>query len=128
MKSPAMSFPGKDPIPNQDSNRIINEQDPIITPLLEEYSTGYKSIFNYTHYPNQIEDDLNDSKDNSRTDVDNYLNKLNVKKYDYKDNEYKDDSSQDINSNESLINNTEVEKALTYCLMSMGFLLKFLIM
>ena len=53
MKSPAMSFPGKDPIPNQDSNRIINEQDPIIPPLLEEYSTGYKSIFNDTHYPNK---------------------------------------------------------------------------
>ena len=34
MKSPAMSPPRKDTIPNQDNNRIINEQDTIIPPLL----------------------------------------------------------------------------------------------
>ena len=31
------------------------------------------------HYPNKTEDDLNDSTDNSCTEIDDYLNKLNVK-------------------------------------------------
>ena len=42
MKSPEMSPSRKDPIINQDSNRIINKQDPTILPLLEKYPTGYK--------------------------------------------------------------------------------------
>ena len=35
MKSPTMSHPKKDPIPNQDINRLITEQDPIIPPIIE---------------------------------------------------------------------------------------------
>ena len=81
MKSHAMSPPRKYTIPNKDSTRIINEQDPIIPPLLAKYPTGYKPLFNDTNYPNKKEDDLNYSRDNSRTDIDDYLNKLNVKNY-----------------------------------------------
>ena len=43
-KSPAMSPSRKDPIPNQDSNIFINEQDPILPPILAKYHTGYKTI------------------------------------------------------------------------------------
>ena len=54
MKPPEMSPPKKDPIPNQDSNRIITQQDPILPPLLEKYPTRFKPLFNHTHYPNKI--------------------------------------------------------------------------
>ena len=53
MKSPAILPPRKDPIQNQDSTRIINEKYPILPPLLAKYPTGYKPIFNDTHYPNK---------------------------------------------------------------------------
>ena len=102
-KSPAMLPPIKDPIPNQDSNIIIKKHDPILPPLLSKYTTGYKPLFNYTHYPNKTEDNLNDSTDNSRTDIDDYLNKLNVNKDEDKYDEYKDDSLQALNSNEIVI-------------------------
>ena len=82
MRSPAMSPPRKDPIPNQDSNRIITQQDPILPPLLQKYPTGYKPLFNNTHYPNKTDDNLNYSTDNSCTEIDGYFNKLNVNKYD----------------------------------------------
>ena len=75
-----MSPQRKDPIPNQDSNKIITQQDPILPPLLEKYPTGYNPLFNDTHNPNKTDDDLNDSKDNSRTEINGYFNKLNVKK------------------------------------------------
>ena len=54
-----MSPPRKYPIKNQESNIIINKQDPMFPPLLEKYPTGYKPLFNDTHYPNETEDDLN---------------------------------------------------------------------
>ena len=44
-------------------------------------------MFNDTHYSNKTEDELNDSIDNSLTDIDDYLNKLNVKKYEDEDDE-----------------------------------------
>ena len=102
-KSLAMLPQRKDPIPNHDDNRIINEQDPILPLLLEKIPTGYRPIFIDTHYPNKTTDALNNSIDNSCTDIDDYLNKLNVKKDDNKDDEYKDDNSQALNSNESVI-------------------------
>ena len=55
IKSPAMSPPRKDPIPNQDSTRIINEKYPILPPLLEKYPTVYKIFFNDTHCTNIAE-------------------------------------------------------------------------
>ena len=85
MGSPGVSPQRKDTIKNQDTNRIINEQDPIIPPLLAKYHTGYKPLFNDTHHPNKTEDDINDSTDNSRIDIDYYLNKLNVNKDEDKD-------------------------------------------
>ena len=54
MKLPVMSPPKKDPIPNQDINRIITQQDPILQPILAKYPTRYKPLFNDTHYPNKI--------------------------------------------------------------------------
>ena len=80
MKSHAIYPPRKDPIPNQYSNIIINEQDPILPPILEKYRTGYKKLFNDTHDTNKTEDELNDSAGNSRTEIDDCLNKLNVKR------------------------------------------------
>ena len=41
-KSPAMPPTRKEHIPDRDSNRIINKQYPIHTPLLANYPTGYK--------------------------------------------------------------------------------------
>ena len=41
MKSPKMSPPRKDPIPNKYSTIIITQQDPILTPLLEKGPTGH---------------------------------------------------------------------------------------
>ena len=46
------------------------------------------------------------------------MNKLNVKKDEDKDDEYKDVNSQGLKSDESVINKTEEEEALTDCLMS----------
>ena len=37
VKSPAMSPPRKDPIPNQYINRLITEQDPSIPPIIAKY-------------------------------------------------------------------------------------------
>ena len=79
MKSPARLPPINYPISKKDSNRITNKQDPILPPLMEKYPTGYKPLFDDMHYPNKTKDDLNDSTDNSRTEIDHYLNKLNVK-------------------------------------------------
>ena len=67
-------------------------QDPIIPPLLEKYTTGYKPLFNDTNYTNKIEHDLNYSTDKSCTDIDDYLNKLNVNKDGDKDEKYKEDN------------------------------------
>ena len=76
---------------------------------MEKYPTGYKPLFNDTHYLNKTEDDLNCSKDNSPSEIDGYSNKLNVKKEEDKDDEYKDGDSKYLNSNESVINKTESE-------------------
>ena len=82
-----MSTPRKDMILNQYINRIINEKDPIIPPFLAKNPTGYKPLFNDTHYPNKTEDGLNYSTYNSHTEIDDNLNNLNVNKYEDKDNE-----------------------------------------
>ena len=37
MKSPAISPPRKDPIPNQDNNILITKQDPSLPPNIERY-------------------------------------------------------------------------------------------
>ena len=72
--------PRKDPIPNQDSSRIINLQDPILPPLLEKWSTGYKPFIYDTHFSNKTENKQNNSTDNSRTENYESVNNLNVKK------------------------------------------------
>ena len=71
----------KDPIPNQDSIRIINRKDPILPPLSSKYPTVCKPFFMDTHSPNETEDDLHDYTYNARTEIDDELNKLNVKNY-----------------------------------------------
>ena len=90
-KSPAMSPPRKATIINQDSNKIINREDPILQSILEKYPTGYKPLFNDTHYSNKTEDGLNDSTYNSCTYIDDYLNKLHIDKDEDKNYEYKDE-------------------------------------
>ena len=52
MKSPAVSPPREDTIPNQDNNILITEQDPSLTPIMEKYPHKYKPLFNNTHDPN----------------------------------------------------------------------------
>ena len=84
-KSPAMLPPRNDPIINQYSTRNINRQDSILPPLLAKYTTVYKPLFNDAYYPNKTEDDLNDYTDNSHTDINDYLNKLSIKKDEDKD-------------------------------------------
>ena len=49
MKSPAISSPRKDTIPNQYINRLIIEQDPSLPPIIAKYPPGYKPLFNDTH-------------------------------------------------------------------------------
>ena len=61
MKSPAISPPRKDPIPNQDNNILITKQDPSLPPNIERYPPWYKSLFNVTHDQNSTEDDIIDS-------------------------------------------------------------------
>ena len=52
MKSPAMSPTRKDPIPNQDINRLTTEQDPSLSPIIAKYPTGYRPLFNDANDPN----------------------------------------------------------------------------
>ena len=53
MKSPAMSPQRKDTIPNQDSTRIITQQNPILSPLLLEGPTVHKPCIYDTHFSNK---------------------------------------------------------------------------
>ena len=71
---------------------VINKQDPILQPLLEKYTTGYKPLSNDTYYLNKTEDELNYYTDNPHTDIDDDSNKLNLKNKKDKDDEYKYDN------------------------------------
>ena len=82
MKSPAMLPPRKDPIPDQDITIIITQQDPFLPPLLAKWPTGYKPCFNGTYFSNKIEEEENKYTDNSRTENEYCVNKLNVKRMD----------------------------------------------
>ena len=76
MKSPTMSHPKKDPIPNQDINRLITEQDPILPLIQSKYPPVFKPLFNYAHDPNSTEDGRNDYTDNSPDEREDSVNKL----------------------------------------------------
>ena len=78
MKSPAMSPPRKDPIPNQYNNILITKQDPSLLPIMEKYPPGYRPLFKDTHDPNSTEDKPNDFTYNSRNQNEDYVNKLKV--------------------------------------------------
>ena len=60
--------PRKDPITNQDSSRIITQQDPILPPLLSKWSTGHKTFIDDVHFSNKIENKHSDSTDYACTD------------------------------------------------------------
>ena len=75
-----MSPPRKNPITNQDSTRIITQQDPILPPTLPKGPTGYKPFFDDTHLSNKTKDMNNDSTYNSHTANEYSVNNLNVKK------------------------------------------------
>ena len=108
-KLPAITPSIKDTIPNQDSKIIITQQDRYFPPILAKYPTGYKPLFNDTNDPNKTHDNLNDSTDNSRTEIDYYLNKLNVIKDEDREDESKNENSQALNSNERKTSKTESE-------------------
>ena len=105
-KSPEILTSRKDLITNYYSDRIVKEQYP---PLLTKYPTGYQPIFNDTHYPNKTEEYLNYSTYNSCTEINDDLNKPNVKKDEYMDYDYKDDNSKALKSDEIVINKIKEE-------------------
>ena len=52
MKSSAISPLGKDPIPNQDINRLTTKKDKSLPPHLATFPPGFKSLINYAYNPN----------------------------------------------------------------------------
>ena len=74
MKSPAMLPPRNYPIKNQDTTRIITQQDPILTPLLSKQHTVYKPFIDDKQCSNKTEDEHNDYKNNSRIENENSVN------------------------------------------------------
>ena len=62
MKSPAMLPPRKDPITNQYINQLVTKKYQSLPPQLPKFPPVLKSILN------KVEDDFNDSTDNSRTE------------------------------------------------------------
>ena len=99
-KSPEMSYPRKDPIPNQDSTRNITQQDPKLPPHLEKGPTGHKPFIDDTHFSNPRENEHTYTTDNSYTDNEDSVDKTNIGKDEYKDNEYKEDHSEAPKSDE----------------------------
>ena len=97
MKSSAMFPPGKYIIPNQDINIFSTKKYQSLPPQLAKFPPGFKSLIN------QAEDDCNDSTDTSRTDKEDFANKLKAINNKYIDDKYKDNNSQDRTSNESVI-------------------------
>ena len=84
-----MLLPRKDPIQNQDGSRIITQQDPILPPHLSKGTTGHKTFIDDTHFSNPIENEYNNSTDNSCTDNEDSVDKTNIDKDEDKDFEYK---------------------------------------
>ena len=99
IKSPAMSTPIKDPIPNQYINILIAKQDSSLPPNKAKYSPGFKPLFNVAHDPNSTEDYPNDSIDNSCNEKEDSVNKLKVPDNKDIDDKYKNDHSRALNSN-----------------------------
>ena len=64
MKSPEMLPPRKEPIINQDSTRIITQQDPILSPFLSKWPNGYKPFSDDKKFSNETEDEHNDYTNN----------------------------------------------------------------
>ena len=48
-----MSPPRRYSIPNQDSTRIITQQDPILPPILSKKPTGHKPFIGEAHFSNK---------------------------------------------------------------------------
>ena len=68
MKSPAMSPPREDTIPNQDIKIIITEKYQSLPLHLAKLPPRFKSFINEAHNHNSTEDYSNDSKYTSRND------------------------------------------------------------
>ena len=73
MKSPAMSPPRKDPIPNQDINRLTTIKYQSFSPHLAKFPPRFELLINYAHDTNSTEDDCNDSTDTSRNEKEYYV-------------------------------------------------------
>ena len=72
MKTLAMSPQRKDPIPNQDINRLRTKKYLSLPPQLAKYCPGFKSLLN------KAEENHNDSTDTSRTDKEDCVNNMKV--------------------------------------------------
>ena len=118
MKSPEISPPRKYPIPNQDSTRIITQQDTNLPPHLTKVLTGRKTFIDDTRFSDPTENENTGSTDNTRTDTKYYVNKINVDKDEDNDDEYKEDNLEAPKSDESVINKNKIKEALTDRLMS----------
>ena len=68
MKSPAILPPRKDPITNQDINRLITGKYQKLLPHLATFPPGFKSLINDARDTNSTEDDINDSINTSRNE------------------------------------------------------------
>ena len=56
-KSTKQLTPRKDPIPNQDSDRIITQQHSILPPHLTKIPTGNKPFIDDTHFLDRTENE-----------------------------------------------------------------------
>ena len=87
LKSPEDFPPGKHPVTNKYSTRIINQKDPNLTPHLAKGTTGYNPFIDDTNFPSPTEDKHTDTTDNSRTDNKYYVDKMNISKDEDKNSE-----------------------------------------
>ena len=80
IKLPSILSPRKYSIPNQDSKRIIAQQDPNLPPNLTKRPTVHKLFIADTKISNTTENEHNDSTDTSRTDNEYYMDKMNIQR------------------------------------------------
>ena len=101
MKSPAMSPPRKDLIPNQDINRLITKKYQSFSPHLANFPPRFKTLINDAHGTNSTEDYHNDSTNTSRNQKEDSVKNMKVTNSKDIQDEYKDENLQALNSNES---------------------------
>ena len=91
---------------------------------MEKIPPVFQLLINDANDPNSTENDRNYSMDTLRNEKEDSVNNLKVTNNKNIDEKQKDDNLQALNSNDSVINKTEEEKALIELLMSTNFPLK----